>query len=66
MGRKVGIIAYGTIEDRQRLEALARSRHMSASHWLIDQIRIAHDQLFGPADESETESEADRGNQEAD
>jgi hypothetical protein len=48
MGRKVGIIAYGTVEDRQRLEALARLRRLSSSQWLIEIIREKHAELFDP------------------
>jgi hypothetical protein len=63
MGRKVGIIAYGTVLDRQRLEALARLEHTSASQWIIKMIRTAHDKLFAPATPLDFEPEDPRGHQ---
>jgi hypothetical protein len=48
MGRKVGISAYGTVEDRQRLEALASLRHISSSQWVIEIIREKHAEVFAP------------------
>ena len=47
MARKVGIIAYGTPEDRQRLEALAKAAGKSASQWIVETIRKEHRELFG-------------------
>ncbi len=46
MKRSSGIIAYGTPEDRARLEQLARLRKVSASTWIIKQIREQHAVAF--------------------
>jgi hypothetical protein len=48
MARSVGIMAYGSPEDRLRLEALTRLENKkSSSEWLIAQIRQHYDELFG-------------------
>ncbi|MDH7796443.1 hypothetical protein QBC99_002506 [Beijerinckia sp. GAS462] len=54
-------MAYGTPEDRLRLESLARIKGQSSSEWLIEQIRAAYKELYGdvppvPRPEPETRS----------
>jgi hypothetical protein len=61
MTHKVGIIAYGTPEDRVKLEALARVYRTSGSRWLIDMIRERYDTLFAeqPSHGSSNQREPD-------
>jgi hypothetical protein len=47
MAKSVGIIGYGTPEDRLKLEALAKLAKTSASQWLIQQIRDKYKEIFG-------------------
>lgn len=47
MARKLGIIAYGSLEDRLKLELLARNRGCSGSEWIITKIRKEYELLFG-------------------
>lgn len=42
-----GIIAYGTPEDREKLEAVAQAESRSGSSWIIHMIRERHKELFG-------------------
>lgn len=55
--RKVGIMAYGTQEDRWRLEALSRAQHKSSSQWIVDTIRKEYEALFGASDPAPTSDE---------
>jgi len=52
MARSVGIMAYGTQEDRIRLEALARLEGQSSSQWMIQKIRAAYVEIYGSTDPS--------------
>ena len=42
-----GIIAYGTKKDREKLGELARLHGLSASQWVIRQIRLVYDLEIG-------------------
>lgn len=50
MARAKGIIAYGTDEDRRRLEALAQLAKTSASQWLIQIIRKEYEKVYPNAE----------------
>jgi hypothetical protein len=47
MARSVALMGYGTLEDRLKLEALARLKNVSSSQWLIEQIRDAYRDIYG-------------------
>lgn len=47
MTRSVGIMAYGTLDDRLRLEAVALVAGKSSSQWLIEAIRKAFEEIYG-------------------
>lgn len=47
MAKSVGIIAYGSPEDRKKLEQLAKLAGLSGSQWLIQMIREKHKEIFG-------------------
>lgn len=47
MSRSKGIVAYGTQEDRKKLEIIARIAGQSQSEWLISQIRKAYREIYG-------------------
>lgn len=47
MSKKVGIICYGTEEDRERLAALSKAHGKTGSSWMIAQIRKEYEKLFG-------------------
>jgi hypothetical protein len=47
MARSVALMGYGTLEDRLKLEALARLQDMSSSQWLIEQVRAAYREIYG-------------------
>lgn len=47
MGRPLGIISYGTAEDRLRLKRVAEAENRSGSDWIIQVIRQRYKELFG-------------------
>lgn len=47
MARSVAIVAYGSPDDRLRLEALAILAETSSSQWLIETIRAAYKEIYG-------------------
>lgn len=47
MARSVGIMAYGTPEDRLKLEAIAKLEKKSSSQFLIDLIRSHYENIYG-------------------
>lgn len=47
MARSVGIMAYGTPEDRLKLEALAKIEKTSSSQLLINHIRKTYAEIYG-------------------
>lgn len=47
MAKAIGIIAYGTAEDRKKLEALAKFAGQSGSAWIIERIRREHALIYG-------------------
>lgn len=51
MAKSVGIIAYGTVEDRAKLEALSSLGNDSGSAWIIAKIRSEYDRIFSRKDE---------------
>jgi hypothetical protein len=53
MARSVGIMAYGTKNDRLRLEALAVLAEKSSSQWIIEAIRAAYQEIYGETPPSE-------------
>ncbi len=55
---KVGIMAYGELDDRKRLERIAAAHNMSGSQWMIMRIRQAYADIYGTTeiDEDETGS----------
>jgi hypothetical protein len=44
---KVGIMAYGTQLDRDKLAIMASVESKSASQWILDKIRAEYSQVFG-------------------
>lgn len=44
---KVGIMAYGTPDDRAKLAVLAGVMNQSSSEWLIAKIRAEYTNAFG-------------------
>lgn len=51
--RSVGIMAYGTPEDRLKLEAISKLAGQSGSEWLIAQIRKTYEEVYGKAPASQ-------------
>jgi hypothetical protein len=49
MARAKGIIAYGSEDDRRKLEVLAAVSKRSSSQHLIEMIRAAYTELYGDA-----------------
>jgi hypothetical protein len=47
MAKSLGIIAYGTPEDRERVKALAKLEGISNSEWIIARIRKEYDEKIG-------------------
>jgi hypothetical protein len=47
MARSVIITAYGSPEDRLRLEAISKLEEKSSSQWLIDLIRKRYAEIYG-------------------
>jgi hypothetical protein len=47
MSRKVGINAYGTEDDRRKLEVLALLSKQSSSAWIIDHIQSQYKDVYG-------------------
>lgn len=47
MTSKLGIMAYGTQQDRCKLAVLAGATGVSASQWILDKIRTEYNQVFG-------------------
>jgi hypothetical protein len=45
--RSVGIMAYGTPEDRAKINALAKKRDVSASQIIVELIREEYEKTFG-------------------
>jgi hypothetical protein len=59
MAKSVGIIAYGTRQDREKLDAIARLGDESGSSWIIKRIRQEYDRIFSQP------KEVDSGHQDA-
>lgn len=53
-----GIIAYGTSDDRLRLEAVATIDGKTNSSWIIMAIRKRFEELFGDLDPILTSTES--------
>lgn len=47
MKRNKGIIAYGTEEDREKLSVLSSLTNITASDWIIKEIRKQYKAAFG-------------------
>ncbi len=47
MTKLKGIMAYGTMKDREMLTVLSRLSNMSNSEWIIDMIRTKYAAAFG-------------------
>lgn len=47
MRNNLGIIAYGTQEDREKLAVLASYSHQSGSEYIISMIRRHYAEVFG-------------------
>lgn len=50
MAKALMITAYGSVEDREKLAAIAYANGCSSSEWLIKQIRQQFQEAFGDAD----------------
>ena len=44
---KLGIMAYGTQLDRDKLAVLASVENKSSSQWILERIRSEYNQVFG-------------------
>lgn len=54
--KKLGIMAYGDPADRKRVERVAAAHNMSASQWIILQIRKAYAEIYGTTEVPKEES----------
>lgn len=60
MTRSAGIIAYGSKEDREKVAELALLHGVSASTWIINQIRRAYELEIGePLGTEDADADAD-------
>lgn len=50
MSRDKGIIAYGTADDRKKLQVLANLSKQSGSELIIEMVRKRYEGIFGEAD----------------
>lgn len=48
--RNKGIIAYGTEQDREKLDVMSHLSGTTGSIWIIRKIRQAYTEAFGDAD----------------